>query len=238
MHESTDERIDTYKDNARKARARANADHRSADTHSARFQGGQPILIGHHSEKSARRDRSRSDAAMRRALKNEEAAKYWENKAKAAERRQKQKHDPGVINRRIARLEAEQRRITRLRPGAEEKGHTPHAEKLDSRATEVAEQLERNRAELEESGAKVWSRDDFSKGDYALHDGTWYEIKRVNAKTVTIASLIGEDRARLRLGRRRVYRIQDNPYTWTDTLSYAKITGRISAQDMNAKMPQ
>src|SRR5699024_1627711 len=83
-----------------------------------------------------------------------------------------------------------------------------------------------------------WGREDFSKGDYAHHDGTWYEIKRVNSKSVTVAAIVGSDHARLQLGGSQVYRLQDNPYPWTDTLTYTKITGRISAQDMADQMPR
>lgn len=229
-----EDRIATYKENARKARARANADWQSADNHSARFQGGQPILVGHHSEKSAHRARSRADAAMRRYIKNQQAAQYWERKARAAEQHQQQKHDPGVIQRRIARMEAEQRQIDRQHEQAE--GH--HAEQLNEQSRKLTQELEQNRTELEDTDAKIWGREDFNKGDYAHHDGTWYEIKRVNAKSVTVAAIVGSDHARLQLGGSQVYRLQDNPYTWTDTLTYTKITGRISAQDMADKMPR
>lgn len=229
-----EDRIATYKENARKARSRANADLQSADNHSARFQGGQPILVGHHSEKSARRARSRADAAMRRYIKNQQAAQYWERKARAAEQRQQQKHDPGVIQRRIARMEAEQRQIDRQHEQAE--GH--RAEQLNEQSRKLTQELEQNRTELEVTDAKIWGREDFSKGDYAHHDGTWYEIKRVNSKSVTVAAIVGSDHARLQLGGSQVYRLQDNPYPWTDTLTYTKITGRISAQDMADKMPR
>ncbi|MFV2198436.1 DUF3560 domain-containing protein [Nocardiopsis sp. LOL_012] len=232
MDDRTADRIDRYEDNARKARARARAAHGAADDYSARFAGGQPILSGHHSAKGARRDRDRSDAAMRRALDAEKTAKYWEQKAAAAARRDKQRRDPGVVQRRIVRLEAEQRDISRRRADVEEESDTRYVAQLDTRAAEVAEQLAVNRAELAESGVKVWGKVDFVKGDFALRDGMWWEIKRVNAKSVTVGAVVGFTAARARVDGRRVYRLDDNPYGWTDTIPYTQVTGRMSAAEM------
>ncbi|WP_160051252.1 DUF3560 domain-containing protein [Nocardiopsis sp. FR26] len=234
MDDRTADRIDRYTEYAAKARGRARAAYAAGDTHSGRFAGGQPILRGHHSEKSARRARNRSDAAMRRAIEAERAAKYWEHKANAARRREEQKHNPGVIQRRIVRLEAEQREITRRR--ADAKGNAEYAAQLDARADEVTAQLAENRAELAESGTKVWGKADFARGDFVFCDGMWWETKRVNARSVTVAAVVGFTHARARVGGKRVYRLADNPYDWTDTIPYTKVTGRMSAADMAARL--
>ncbi|MEE2040211.1 DUF3560 domain-containing protein [Nocardiopsis sp. CT-R113] len=236
MNPHTADRIDRYNEYAAKARARATAAFKAGDAHSARFAGGQPILVGHHSEKPARRAQERADADMRRAIKNQDTAKYWEQKAKAAKRREEQKHDPGVIQRRIDRLETERRRITRLLADAETEGNTGYVAQLTERAAEVAEQLAENRAELTESGAKVWGKADFKKGDYVFRDGMWWEIKSANKNTVTVGAVVGFDHARARVDGKRVYRLADNPYSWTDTISYTEITGRMSADDMAARL--
>ena len=44
---------------------------------------GQPILVGHHSEKRHRRDLERSENAMRKAVEADKKAEYYEQKAKA-----------------------------------------------------------------------------------------------------------------------------------------------------------
>lgn len=217
MDPHTAARIDRYEEFAAKARARADAAYAAGDAHSARFAGGQPILRGHHSERSARRARDLSDADMRRGIEAQKVAKYWEGKASAARRRDTQKHDPGVIQRRITRLEAEERRT-----GAEDPAR--------------AAQLAASRAELNESGAKVWGKADFARSDYAFRDGMWWEIKRVNARSLTVGAVFGFDHARARLDGKRVYRLVDNPYSWTDTISYTEVTGRMSAADMAARL--
>ena len=46
-----------------------------------RFAGGQPLLVGHHSYKSAVRDRDRADNATRRTIEAREEAKQAQAKA-------------------------------------------------------------------------------------------------------------------------------------------------------------
>lgn len=71
---------------------------------------GQPILVGHHSEKHARRDAERIDNGMRRAVKMWETSKYWMQRAQGAIGRAKYKEEPAVRSRRIKKIEADNRR--------------------------------------------------------------------------------------------------------------------------------
>ncbi|EMF20391.1 hypothetical protein H114_32649 [Streptomyces gancidicus BKS 13-15] len=50
-----------------------------------RFAGGQPLLYGHHSYKSAVRDRRRADSATRRAVDAAERAKQARTRARGAQ---------------------------------------------------------------------------------------------------------------------------------------------------------
>jgi hypothetical protein len=71
---------------------------------------GQPILVGHHSERHARKDAERIKSGMRKAIKLWETSKYWERRAAGALRLAKYKEDPGVRHRRIKGLEADLRK--------------------------------------------------------------------------------------------------------------------------------
>jgi hypothetical protein len=62
---------------------------------------GQPILVGHHSERHARKDAERIQNGMRRAVKMWETAQYWQDRAKGALRAAKYKERPDVRARRI-----------------------------------------------------------------------------------------------------------------------------------------
>lgn len=68
---------------------------------------GQPILVGHHSEKRARKDAEKIQNGMRRAVANWRASEYWQERAKGALRLAKYKERPDVRARRIAGLESE-----------------------------------------------------------------------------------------------------------------------------------
>jgi len=52
---------------------------------------GQPILVGHHSERHARKDAEKIEKGMRRAVEMWKAAEYWQSRAKGAIRLAKYK---------------------------------------------------------------------------------------------------------------------------------------------------
>lgn len=72
---------------------------------------GQPILVGHHSERHARKDAERIENGMRKAVKMWRTAQYWEDRARGAIRHAKYKERPDVRARRIKGLEAEVRKM-------------------------------------------------------------------------------------------------------------------------------
>ncbi|MCP3942977.1 MAG: DUF3560 domain-containing protein [Desulfobacteraceae bacterium] len=74
---------------------------------------GQPILVGHHSEKRARRDAQKIENGMRKAVNMWNTSQYWERRAKGALRNAKYKETPAVRARRIKKIEAEKRKYLR-----------------------------------------------------------------------------------------------------------------------------
>jgi len=101
--EGYSERRGTEAESAREAVA-AIADH---------IPFGQPILVGHHSERHARRDAERIQNGMRRAVKLWETSTYWTSRAAGAIRHAKYKERPDVRARRIKTIGAEQRKFQR-----------------------------------------------------------------------------------------------------------------------------
>jgi len=95
---------------------RANEAHRTREYVERIADGiplGQPILIGHHSERHARRDAKRIEDGMRKAVSLWETSTYWTERAKGAISAAKYKELPAVRARRIKKLEAEQRKYVR-----------------------------------------------------------------------------------------------------------------------------
>lgn len=71
---------------------------------------GQPILVGHHSERHARKDAERIENGMRKAVKMWKTSEYWTSRAAGALQHAKYKERPDVRARRIKKLEADERK--------------------------------------------------------------------------------------------------------------------------------
>ena len=87
----------------------ASAFQSAAQSLSERFAMGQPILIGHHSERKARKDADRMDRAQSQAAAASDAVGYWLYRATGVERYANRKNDPKVRARRIKTLLTELR---------------------------------------------------------------------------------------------------------------------------------
>jgi len=74
---------------------------------------GQPVLVGHHSERHHRRDLAKVDRNLSRASELHDRSESWRQRARAAVDHADRKDDPQVRHRRIATLETELRSIER-----------------------------------------------------------------------------------------------------------------------------
>lgn len=138
--------------------------------------------------------------------------------------------DPLMALRRIGKLEADRRRVERSRarciPGSD------FAQELTQQIGELDEQLAHWRAVVaraQEEGFRVWSRDDFRRGDFVQYRGTWFEVLRVNARSLTIPHIFaGVGREVVRSGDG-----EHGAHGWTWAARYSDgVTGRMSAQEM------
>jgi hypothetical protein len=108
-------RLDALAD---KRAAESSAYSRAADELSRAFEFGQPILVGHHSERKARKTQERMHNAMDKAVRAHKAIGYWHYRAEGVERFANMKNDPKVRARRIKTLLAELRDFQRRLNGA------------------------------------------------------------------------------------------------------------------------
>ncbi|RWD98341.1 DUF3560 domain-containing protein [Mesorhizobium sp.] len=98
---------------ANKRHRQANAFQRAAQDLSEAFAFGQPILVGHHSERKARKTQKRMQAAMTNANKAEKLANYWLYRAEGVQLHANYKNDPRVRANRIKTLLADLRDMQR-----------------------------------------------------------------------------------------------------------------------------
>ena len=78
-------RIERYQELAEKNRELSSNIHEAAHKMASVIPFGQPILIGHHSEKSDRAYRGKIERKFKKSFEVLGKAKYYEQKAKAAE---------------------------------------------------------------------------------------------------------------------------------------------------------
>ena len=131
------ERFEGYSDSREKEAGQAAA---AAEKIAGRFEFGQPILVGHHSEKRARKDKERIESNMHKAVKSWETASYWTERAAGAINNAEYKELPAVRYRRIKGLESDARKKQRAIDEANENLSGWTAEGLTlSRALALAE---------------------------------------------------------------------------------------------------
>lgn len=172
---------------------------------------GQPVLVGHHSEKRHRRDLGRIDSAMGKAVQAHRDSEATARAADSARATVAQMDSPRYVQNRIEDAARDMR--------AAERGHRlieggytgPLVERL-AEATERHDywcaQMERIKA----SGTKVYTKADIAKGDAVLIRHGWCKVARANAKTVAV----------------------ETEYSWTMKYPYAEIRGHRTAAQLAA----
>lgn len=104
--EEKSERFEQYSQNASQRSHEAQQQvHAIAD----RIPFGQPILVGHHSERAARADQNKIERGMRKSVDEWKKSSYWASRAQASLKHAQRMERPDVRFRRIKKLKAELR---------------------------------------------------------------------------------------------------------------------------------
>jgi hypothetical protein len=112
--ERAGERAERFEDYGEKRNAESEAAYKQARDISHALNG-QPILVGHHSERATRRAYDRVHDGFTKSAALWKTSKYWAERAAGAIRHAKYKERPDVRARRIKGLEADQRKQQRGR---------------------------------------------------------------------------------------------------------------------------
>ncbi len=110
LAERAADRADRFEEYSEKRAADADHAKNGVEAIAGQIPFGQPILVGHHSERRARKDAEKIENGMRKAVKMWECSQYWERRAAGAVHAAKYNELPGVRSRRIKGLEADKRR--------------------------------------------------------------------------------------------------------------------------------
>jgi hypothetical protein len=245
--ERADARAERLSERAERVSTAAGADYQRARQMSEAIPFGQPMMPDHHSYGRDRNYRAKMGRTYERAFAGMAEAEELERRAGSAEAGQSHRDSVPATLRRIAKLEAGERGVKRDLAGRMEwvqgdgenyvqklvQPGPRYRAQLEARAASLAEQLgywREHVAKAEAEGVKVWSKADFARDDFALRRGTWYQVQRVNAKSLTVmwGTNIGDFPAVTRDNVRHAM----GPSDRTGTISYDEIRGRRSAAEM------
>lgn len=193
---------------------------------------GQPMLVDTAGYGADRRRRERAVDNLRRAGQCERDARDNEAAAVAAAGHMAARHHPETVANRIRDIEATLRGIERRREQHRRRreavaaGVDPAEIGLAQLAGEAAARLAEEKthwqaqlahwrqvrsAQIAAGHATDYSRSTVATGDLLLYRGTWYPVVRVNAKSVSVPSILGGD--------------------WTDTVRYSDLRDVVGAED-------
>lgn len=108
--ERADQRAERFEEYQENRKADAGAARQGVAAIADNIPLGQPILVGHHSERRARRDAERIRSGMVKTISLWRTAEYWARRAAGAKRHARYKELPAVRARRIKGLESEGRK--------------------------------------------------------------------------------------------------------------------------------
>lgn len=198
---------------------------------------GQPILVGHYSERTHRNAIDRAHAAAGRAVAATRDAEEAERRAESAARTTGARYNAVTVGNRIAKLAAELRSIDRkpekrrwypatdTEPDTYRAPHPEEAERIRrayaARRAEVVDQLaywQQVRADQIEAGSVVdYGPENVQAGDLVLTEsGGWRRVVRASAKSVTV----------------------ETDYSWTDRVPWHKVRGHSAADHLRTGEPR
>jgi len=190
---------------------------------------GQPVLVGHHSERRHRAALERSENLMRASAAEAERSRYHADRAESSAQYEEFRKNPARTLRRLEKLRADRRRLVReIEGGAGLERAQRQLRDIDA----DIEHWETVIKQAEADGFKVWGPADFTKGDFVRYFGRWYEVERVNPKSLTVPH--GNNDHLLPLVTRALVTHALGPSQWTAKVTYDEVKGRKSADEMKA----
>ncbi|RAH26290.1 DUF3560 domain-containing protein [Pantoea agglomerans] len=113
LFDRQEERAERFEEYSEKRAVESGQVLAAVDSLASAIPFGQPILVGHHSERSARKHAKKIENGMRRAINLFETSEYWERRAEASLRHAAYKERPDVRWRRIKKIEVDLRKAER-----------------------------------------------------------------------------------------------------------------------------
>lgn len=192
---------------------------------------GQPILVGHHSERRHRKDLERQDRALHKTVESHDEARDAERRAQLSERKAAGRESRTTVANRVKKLGAEVAKDLRTLHGHWRRwGESQDVERDETtgRYVLVFRAVDPDSSYGQRLTARIvsntdtrlyWSEvlagmstdaigpDTVKNGDVVKSRGRWYRVARVNAKSASV----------------------ETGYSWTDRIPWAEITAHRAA---------
>lgn len=217
----TERRAERLEGRAERLAAESQAHYDRAKQLVENIPSGQPILVGHHSERGHRRVLDRSWAQMGKSVHTADASKEAARAAETAAAGQSLHESGPQTMRRIEKIDTDLREIQRRLDGCVRHPGSPYAhtesaatgrrrEDLLAQKADLEEKRAHWQAHLERIGYRVWTADEFAKGDLVKERYGWTIVTRVNKKSLTVPH--------------PEPRLAEHGHTWT--VPYDRVSGR------------
>lgn len=205
-----EERADRYAERAQAAEGRSQTLYGQAREMAEGIPFGQPILVGHHSEKRDRNYRERICNRFEKSFEEQKKAEYYRGKAGGAQRTAAPK-SLAFMQRRLEEAKASLRDVERKLEQARAGGHVEWEARLLLRQSEEQKAITYWEEQIAAAGGVHYSKENVKVGDLimrAKRGGSVHVVTRVNPKSVSVEEKIGG-------------------YTWKHTIPYAEIKDLI-----------
>ena len=200
------DRSEKYETYAANAEARAESSARKVSAINSFIPLGQPILVGHHSERRHRRDLLRMEQGMRKSIKESEKAEYFADKATSLARAESKLKSRRFVGNRINDAKREIAQLSKW------------AEASHPRLLQAQEKLEYWQSSLKEieaqqssQGLTIASPETIKPGDLVYYIGSWLPVVRVNKKTVTVSHWLGIPKFTYKIEYTRISEFKSKP---------------------------
>ncbi|WP_216907641.1 DUF3560 domain-containing protein [Nocardia noduli] len=204
------DRVEALRDKASRKDAKADAAeaaHQRAHDRLPPF--GEPIKIGHHSERRHRNAIDKAWKAFGRSVEADRDATRAHHRAESATYTTELRNSPRTVANRIDTLEAEQRGDQRTLDGhtrrfLDGRGEVYQTDttspatgeyrervlaRMTQREKDIAYWKQVRQSQIDQGQTLGWRREDFTVGDFVrAHGSTWRQITRVNPKSVSVVN--------------------------------------------------
>lgn len=186
-------RAERMEDRALAANKKSMASYQKSKSITDHIPMGQPILIGHHSERRHRRDLERSDNAMRKSIEENEKSEHYGHRAEIARKKAEGKHTIPFMARRLDEAEKYIRLLERNLEVAKGSENKDWQKKLEILLTETKQKKEYWQNEIDKAGGIKFQPDQIEIGNWVKYRGAWYKVVRINKKSVTVKGWLDID---------------------------------------------